>query len=76
MDINNTISNVAKASTISVMDLGKMLLGCAKEGDTPKVHELMSRGAPFTTDWVWVWNLFLSLISALGRLIKSRIFCF
>lgn len=51
MDIGNII-NHAKASTVSIMDLGKMLLQCAKEGDTPKVHELMSRGAPFTTDWV------------------------
>lgn len=39
-------------STVSIMDLGKMLLVCAKDGDTTKVHELMSRGAPFTTDWV------------------------
>lgn len=37
---------------VSVMDLGKMLLHCAKDGDTTKVHELMSRGAPFSTDWV------------------------
>lgn len=51
MDIGNII-NHAKASTVSIMDLGKMLLLCAKEGDTTKVHELMSRGAPFTTDWV------------------------
>lgn len=38
--------------SVSVMDLGKMLLHCAREGDTQKVHELMSRGAPFSTDWV------------------------
>lgn len=45
--------NQAKtSSTVSIMDLGKMLLVCAKDGDTSKVHELMSRGAPFTTDWV------------------------
>lgn len=43
-----------KARTVSIMDLGKMLLHCAKEGETQKVHELMSRGAPFTTDWVCV----------------------
>ncbi|XP_037050696.1 ankyrin repeat domain-containing protein 50 [Bradysia coprophila] len=41
-----------KARTVSIMDLGKMLLHCAKEGETQKVHELMSRGAPFTTDWL------------------------
>lgn len=45
-----------KARTVSIMDLGKMLLHCAKEGETQKVHELMSRGAPFTTDWVCCVN--------------------
>lgn len=37
---------------VSVMDLGKMLLHCAREGETAQVRDLMSRGAPFTTDWV------------------------
>lgn len=37
---------------VSIMDLGKMLLHCSREGETSKVRELMSRGAPFTTDWV------------------------
>ncbi|KAJ6637273.1 GA-binding protein subunit beta-1 [Pseudolycoriella hygida] len=41
-----------KARTVSIMDLGKMLLHCAREGETQKVHDLMSRGAPFTTDWL------------------------
>lgn len=35
-----------------VTDLGKALLHAAKLGNTDKVHELMSRGAPFTADWV------------------------
>lgn len=48
----NTMNQVKTPSTVSIMDLGKMLLVCAKDGDTSKVHELMSRGAPFTTDWV------------------------
>lgn len=53
MDVNNVIgAGMKSASTISVMDLGKMLLQYAKDGDTAKVHELMTRGAPFTTDWV------------------------
>lgn len=51
MDGNNVIGQKS-GSTISVMDLGKLLLQYAKDGDTAKVHELMSRGAPFTTDWV------------------------
>lgn len=44
--------NQPKPPTVSIMDLGKQLLECAKEGETKKVHELMCRGAPFTTDWV------------------------
>lgn len=43
------------------MDYGKMLLQFAKEGETKKVHELMSRGAPFTTDWVSTKQIFISL---------------
>lgn len=38
--------------SMSVMDLGKLLLQFCKDGDTAKVHELMCRGAPFSTDWV------------------------
>lgn len=41
-----------KQIPVSVMDLGKMLLHCSREGETAKVKELMGRGAPFTTDWV------------------------
>lgn len=54
MEIGNVINilNQPKAPTLSIMDLGKQLLECAKEGQTAKVHDLMCRGAPFTTDWV------------------------
>lgn len=41
-----------KQVPVSVMDLGKMLLHCSREGETSKVRELLGRGAPFTTDWV------------------------
>lgn len=41
-----------KPAAVSVMDLGKMLLHCSREGEAAKVKELMGRGAPFTTDWV------------------------
>lgn len=37
-----------------MVELGKQLLHSAKNGDTEAVHELMCRGAPFTTDWVCV----------------------
>lgn len=46
------VLNQPKTPTLSIMDLGKQLLECAKDGQTLKVHELMCRGAPFTTDWV------------------------
>lgn len=34
------------------MDLGRLLLEAAKDGNTKKVYELMAKGAPFTTDVV------------------------
>lgn len=57
MDSGNAMNQAKTTSTVSIMDLGKMLLVCAKDGDTAKVHELMSRGAPFTTDWVHITNI-------------------
>lgn len=56
MEIGSVINvlNQPKTPTISIMDLGKQLLECAKDGQTSKVHDLMCRGAPFTTDWVCV----------------------
>uniref|UniRef100_A0A182T6S2 ANK_REP_REGION domain-containing protein n=1 Tax=Anopheles maculatus TaxID=74869 RepID=A0A182T6S2_9DIPT len=35
-----------------ITDLGKALLQAARTGNTPKVLDLMGRGAPFTADWV------------------------
>lgn len=54
MELGNVINvvNQPKAPTLSIMDLGKQLLESAKEGQATKVHDLMCRGAPFTTDWV------------------------
>lgn len=48
--MNGTIG-MQKPQTV-ITDLGKALLQAAKTGNTEKVHELMSRGAPFTADWV------------------------
>lgn len=42
------------------MELGKRLLSCAKQGDTEGVRQLMSRGAPFTTDWLGTSPLHLT----------------
>lgn len=54
MDVGNVINvfNQPKTPTLSIMDLGKQLLESAREGQTKQVHDLMCRGAPFTTDWV------------------------
>ncbi|XP_052873704.1 ankyrin repeat and KH domain-containing protein mask [Anopheles cruzii] len=43
-----------------ITDLGKGLLQAAKVGCTEKVHELMSRGAPFTADWLGTTPLHLA----------------
>ncbi|XP_055607067.1 uncharacterized protein LOC129754856 [Uranotaenia lowii] len=44
----------------AITDLGKALLQAAKTGNTEKVHELMSRGAPFTADWLGTSPLHLA----------------
>ncbi|XP_014470122.1 PREDICTED: GA-binding protein subunit beta-1 [Dinoponera quadriceps] len=46
--------------TISVVELGKQLLVSAKTGDIETVRELMSRGAPFSTDWLGTSALHLA----------------
>ncbi|XP_053674388.1 serine/threonine-protein phosphatase 6 regulatory ankyrin repeat subunit C [Anopheles nili] len=43
-----------------ITDLGKALLQAARIGNTEKVHELMSRGAPFTADWLGTTPLHLA----------------
>ncbi|TGZ74896.1 hypothetical protein CRM22_000690 [Opisthorchis felineus] len=45
-------SNVSHA--FSLVDLGKRLLEAAKNGDVEEVKNLMSSGAPFTTDWLGI----------------------
>ncbi|XP_064470978.1 GA-binding protein subunit beta-1-like [Ornithodoros turicata] len=37
---------------LSLVDLGKQLLEAAKNGETEEVRQLMTSGAPFTTDWL------------------------
>uniref|UniRef100_A0A182NIF7 Uncharacterized protein n=1 Tax=Anopheles dirus TaxID=7168 RepID=A0A182NIF7_9DIPT len=43
-----------------ITDLGKALLQAARIGNTEKVHSLMSRGAPFTADWLGTTPLHLA----------------
>lgn len=44
----------------SLVELGKKLLACARDGDTEGVRSLMARGAPFTTDWLGTSPLHLA----------------
>uniref|UniRef100_A0A182PET0 Uncharacterized protein n=1 Tax=Anopheles epiroticus TaxID=199890 RepID=A0A182PET0_9DIPT len=55
---NNSIGGGKYQSVIT--DLGKALLQAARTGNTPKVLELMSRGAPFTADWLGTTPLHLA----------------
>lgn len=54
-NVINVLNQPKTAPTLSIMDLGKQLLESAREGQTNKVHDLMCRGAPFTTDWVYTF---------------------
>lgn len=36
----------------NLVDLGKQLLECCKNGNTEEVKSLMQSGAPFSTDWL------------------------
>ncbi|EFN76087.1 GA-binding protein subunit beta-2 [Harpegnathos saltator] len=53
-------SRARSQDTISVVELGKQLLVSAKTGDIETVRELMSRGAPFSTDWLGTSALHLA----------------
>ena len=46
------MATVRNVPSMSLVELGKKLLLSAKDGDTERVRLLMSKGAPFTTDWV------------------------
>lgn len=53
LDVSGNVTTVRPcAPALSLVELGKKLLLSAKEGDTEQVRLLMSKGAPFTTDWV------------------------
>lgn len=48
---------MSKPQAVSIVELGKKLLKAAREGDAVQVRELMSKGAPFTTDWVSAFGI-------------------
>lgn len=50
-EINNRSLNTLSIPT-TVIDLGKQLLQYARDSDLKGVKNALSRGAPFTSDWV------------------------
>jgi ankyrin repeat protein len=55
----------------SQVELGKRLLASARDGDAEEVRHLMSKGAPFTTDWLGTSPLHLS--AQYGHLETSKV---
>lgn len=51
VDVSNKALNTFSVPT-TVVDLGKQLLQYARDGDLKGVKNMLSRGAPFTSDWV------------------------
>lgn len=51
MEISLPLQLVPQTS-LSLVDLGKQLLESARNGETEEVRQLMTSGAPFTTDWL------------------------
>ncbi|XP_077524833.1 uncharacterized protein LOC144136416 isoform X5 [Amblyomma americanum] len=51
MEISLPLQLVQQPS-LSLVDLGKQLLESARNGETEEVRQLMTSGAPFTTDWL------------------------
>lgn len=53
VDVSNKALNTFNVPT-TVVDLGKQLLQYARDGDLKGVKNMLSRGAPFTSDWVCI----------------------
>ncbi|XP_036337184.1 ankyrin repeat domain-containing protein 18A-like isoform X1 [Rhagoletis pomonella] len=51
VDVSNKTLNTFSAPT-TVVDLGKQLLHYSRDGDLKGVKNMLSRGAPFTSDWL------------------------
>ncbi|XP_029407746.2 GA-binding protein subunit beta-2 isoform X3 [Bactrocera dorsalis] len=51
VDVSNKALNTFNVPT-TVVDLGKQLLQYARDGDLKGVKNMLSRGAPFTSDWL------------------------
>lgn len=51
-EVNKSFNTLSVATT--VVDLGKQLLQYARDSDLKGVKNALTRGAPFTSDWVSV----------------------
>uniref|UniRef100_W8B5C1 GA-binding protein subunit beta-1 n=1 Tax=Ceratitis capitata TaxID=7213 RepID=W8B5C1_CERCA len=51
VDVSNKALNTFSVPT-TVVDLGKQLLQYARDGDLKGVKNMLTRGAPFTSDWL------------------------
>ncbi|GFG39480.1 hypothetical protein Cfor_12439 [Coptotermes formosanus] len=61
LDVSGNVTTVRQCGpALSLVELGKKLLLSAREGDTEQVRLLMSKGAPFTTDWLGTSPLHLA----------------
>lgn len=54
------IAQDSVVNNVSLVELGKQLLASARDGDTEDVKTLISKGAPFTTDWLGTSPLHLA----------------
>ncbi len=50
----------AALTNASLVELGKQLLGAARDGDKAEVSRLLAKGAPMTTDWLGTSPLHLA----------------
>uniref|UniRef100_A0A8C4R530 GA binding protein transcription factor subunit beta 2b n=1 Tax=Eptatretus burgeri TaxID=7764 RepID=A0A8C4R530_EPTBU len=55
-----TIATDERRQKMSLVDLGKRLLEAARKGEEDEVLNLMTNGAPFTTDWLGTSPLHLA----------------
>ncbi|PSN36116.1 hypothetical protein C0J52_17201 [Blattella germanica] len=61
VEVSGNVTTVRNCGPgLSLVELGKKLLLSAKDGDTEQVRLLMSKGAPFTTDWLGTSPLHLA----------------
>lgn len=55
VDLDDDLTSVQKNATTSILEIGKKLLHCAREGNSQGVIDLLGKGAPITADWVFIF---------------------